>query len=91
MKEEDQSGVEVVIDLNRCVGSTLCVMVAPRSFRLGPGGQSVALDPIGDEPGKVLNAAVQCPMGAITVRDADSGDVLFPREPGGPSGVSDRP
>lgn len=71
----------VTVDLNRCVGSTLCVMVASKSFKLGPGGQSVVLDPVGDDPAKVRNAAVQCPMAAITVRDADTGQVLFPPPP----------
>jgi ferredoxin len=77
--------LKVTVDLNRCVGSTLCVMVAKGTFKLGPGGQATVLEPIGDEAAKVRNAAVQCPMGAITVRDAATGEVLFPPQQGGPT------
>lgn len=69
--------VEITVDHNRCVGSTLCVMLAPGAFALNESGQSIVRDPAGEALAAVLNAAEQCPMSAIHVRDAATGELLF--------------
>ena len=69
--------LNVTVDHRRCVGTSMCVMVAARSFALDPEGLSVVVDAGGDPVEVILNAAEQCPMSAITVRDADTGAVLF--------------
>ncbi len=69
--------LQVAVDHHRCVGSTLCTLIAPHTFALNEAGQSVVLDPAGDSLAAILNAAEQCPMMAIGVRDLDSGEVYF--------------
>jgi ferredoxin len=69
--------LEITVDHHRCVGSTLCILLAPGTFILDEHGQSIVRDPAGDTVEKILDAAVQCPLAAIRVRDADTGEVLF--------------
>jgi ferredoxin len=67
----------ITVDPHRCVGSTLCTLIAPQTFALNAEGQSVVVDPAGDSLATILNAAEQCPMMAITVRDAVTGESYF--------------
>jgi hypothetical protein len=50
----------------------------PNVFRLNDDRQSEAVDPAGDPFEKVMEAAENCPMSAIIVEDADTGEQLFP-------------
>jgi ferredoxin len=68
----------VTVDHDRCVGSTMCVQLAGRVFTPDRGGQSVAGDPAGASRDEIIEAAAQCPMEAISVVDATSGQALFP-------------
>lgn len=70
--------LNISVDHNRCVGSTMCVQFAPAVFALDDAGQSVVEDPGGSSRGQVIDAASQCPMEAITVVDAATGEELFP-------------
>jgi ferredoxin len=78
MSEPATRRLEITVDPHRCVGSMMCVMVAAKTFALDEGGQAEVIDAAGDPADDVVNAAVQCPMIAISVRDADTGEVLFP-------------
>lgn len=55
----------IAIDKSLCSGFGSCVQLAPDAFELG-GGTAVALAAVTPDP-RVLEAARQCPMGAITV------------------------
>ena len=57
----------ITVDPHRCVGSTLCTLIAPHTFALNAEGQSMVIDPAGDSLAAVLDAAEQCPMMAIQV------------------------
>lgn len=70
--------LRIEVDYHRCVGSSICVLTAPRTFTLNPNGQSAVTDPEGDPLETVLEAAEGCPTMAITVFDADTGEQLFP-------------
>ncbi len=70
--------VRITVDHGRCVGSTLCIQIAPSTFTLNEHGQSIVTDPTGDTIEKIIGAAENCPMEAIRVEDVDSGAVLFP-------------
>ena len=70
--------VRVRVDHNLCVGNAMCETFAPHVFRLNDDRQSEAVDPGGDSAAKVLEAAENCPVSAITVEDADTGEQLFP-------------
>ena len=56
----------------------MCETFAPKVFRLNDNRQSEAVDPSGDSEEKILEAAENCPVSAITVEDADTGEQLFP-------------
>ena len=70
--------LRVAVDHNRCVGSTMCVQVACETFVLNEEGQSMVIDPNGASREQVLDAAEQCPIEAITVDDAATGENLYP-------------
>ena len=50
----------------------------PQVFRLNEDRQSEAVDPAGDTVEKILEAAENCPVSAILVEDAETGEQLFP-------------
>jgi len=68
----------VRVDHNVCVGNAMCETFAPHVFRLNDNRQSEAVDPTGDSAEKILEAAENCPVSAITVEDAETGERLFP-------------
>lgn len=70
--------LDVTVDHDRCVGSTMCVLTAPEVFRLDDAGQSTVRDAAAADRDTIVDAASQCPLEAITVADADTGEVLFP-------------
>ena len=70
--------LRVWVDHNQCVGNAMCVTIATRAFRLNADRQSEAVDPDGDPFERIMEAAESCPMSAITVEDAETGEQLFP-------------
>lgn len=70
--------LRISVDHDKCVGSTLCVLTSPSVFALDENGQSIVVDPAADTKERVLEAAEQCPMSAITVAEAETGRRLFP-------------
>lgn len=68
--------MDAQIDAEACIGSAMCRLTAPSLFVEGVGGKStVAQD--GSEPTEAILEAVDlCPAGAITVREAESGEIL---------------
>lgn len=72
------TGLRISVDHNRCVGSTMCVLVAGSVFALDESGQSTVADSNGASREDILDAAAQCPMEAISVDDSATGENLFP-------------
>jgi ferredoxin len=70
--------LRVRVDHLLCVGNAMCETFAPNVFRLNDDRQSEAVNPAGDSEEKILEAAENCPMSAITVEDAETGEQLFP-------------
>lgn len=66
------------VDHDICVGNGACLRVAPDVFRHNEHRQSVVIDPGGAPEHTILTAAANCPVGAIRVAAADSGERLFP-------------
>jgi ferredoxin len=56
----------------------MCETIAPHTFRLNDSRQSEAVNPEGDSVEKILEAAENCPVSAIFVEDAETGERLFP-------------
>jgi ferredoxin len=70
--------LRVRVDHLLCVGNAMCETFAPNVFRLNEDRQSEAVNPAGDIEEKILEAAENCPMSAIIVEDAETGEQLFP-------------
>ena len=70
--------IRVSVDHDVCVGNAMCVTIATKTFKLNEDRQSEAVDPEGDTAEKVLEAANNCPVSAIMVEDAATGERLFP-------------
>ena len=70
--------LRIRVDHNVCVGNAMCETFATNTFRLNDNRQSEAVDPAGDPVEQVLEAAENCPVSAITVEDAETGEQLFP-------------
>ena len=70
--------LKVWVDPEACVGNAMCESIAARVFRLNENRQSEAVDPAGDSEAKILEAAENCPVSAIFVEDAETGERLFP-------------
>ena len=70
--------LRIRVDHNVCVGNQMCETFAPNVFHMDDNRQSVPVDPAGDPEAQVMEAAENCPVGAITVEDAETGEQLFP-------------
>lgn len=67
----------VSVDHSECVGNGTCLTIATHVFAHSWDRQSTVVDPEGDPPELILEAAETCPVSAISVRDAETGEVLF--------------
>ena len=56
----------------------MCESIAPHTFKLNDKRQSEAVNADGDSLEKILEAAENCPVSAILVEDAETGEQLFP-------------
>lgn len=70
--------LRVWVDPNACVGNAMCESIAPHTFKLNDKRQSEAVNADGDSLEKILEAAENCPVSAILVEDAETGEQLFP-------------
>ncbi|NYI04812.1 ferredoxin [Allostreptomyces psammosilenae] len=69
----------VRVDRTACVGSGICVGRAPGRFVL-EGGRSRPVGERVEGDQEVVEAAESCPMEAIEVRDAITGELLAPTD-----------
>lgn len=70
--------LRISVDQAKCVGSTTCINTAQQTFALDDSGKSSVVNAQGDPEATIIEAAESCPVGAITVEDAESGERLFP-------------
>jgi ferredoxin len=71
--------LKVWVDHGLCVGTAMCVELAPAALELDAEGQAVAREGAAQVDDKaVLDAALDCPVSAIVVSDAATGEQLFP-------------
>jgi ferredoxin len=70
--------LKVWVDHQSCVGNAMCESIAPKVFKLNENRQSEVVDPAGDTEERILEAAENCPVSAIFVEDAETGEQLFP-------------
>ncbi|MET9294226.1 ferredoxin [Streptomyces sp. NPDC003077] len=70
----------VEVDRGVCVGSGMCVATAPDRFRLDAARQSRPTEPEADAGEALLAAAESCPVEAISLTRAKTGEPVFPPE-----------
>jgi ferredoxin len=70
--------LRVRVDHQACVGNAMCEAIAPKVFKLNDNRQSEVVDPTADTEAKIIEAAENCPVSAIFVEDAETGEQLFP-------------
>ena len=81
---EDKKRLILSIDQNLCMGAESCVSLAPEVFALD--ASQINRAPLamrevmeGEVPSeKIFAAAETCPYKAIKIRDAETGEVIFP-------------
>jgi ferredoxin len=61
--------LHIRVDHNKCVGNAMCVTFATQVFALNDNRQSEVVNPAGDTEEKVLEAAENCPVEAITIEE----------------------
>jgi len=64
---------KVSVDKNACIGSSMCVAIAPGRFVLDERQRSGPVDAETDPDEVVRDAAASCPSEAISLVDADTG------------------
>jgi ferredoxin len=69
--------LEIAIDQDLCMGAESCVYTAPGTFKVDDGKTFIILPP-GDDESTIVDAAIMCPMQAITVKDGETGADLRP-------------
>ncbi|QUH01026.1 ferredoxin [Saccharopolyspora erythraea] len=70
----------VELDGDTCIGSGMCIGTAPDHFDTDENGFSCVLNERVEPADAVVDAAESCPVEAIKVRDAETGEVLAPLE-----------
>ena len=70
--------LRIRVDHDVCVGNDMCTNIAINTFALNDDLQSEAVNAAGDSVEKVIEAAENCPVSAITVEDEETGEKLFP-------------
>ncbi|KDN88052.1 ferredoxin [Kitasatospora cheerisanensis] len=70
--------VAVTVDQSRCIGSALCTRTAPDALALAPNGRATPLHPTAAPSEELTEAAEMCPVEAIAVRHAATGELLAP-------------
>ena len=61
-----------------CIGAGSCIGVAPQRFVLGDDDRSYPTGALIEPDDTVLDAVASCPMEAITVHDATTGEPVEP-------------
>jgi ferredoxin len=71
-------GLVIEIDRELCYGFGDCVSSAPGVFELDDEEKAVVIDPNGAARDDLIEAAANCPVTAITIREASTGVEVFP-------------
>lgn len=69
--------LHVSIDQEQCVGNQMCVSALPQVFQLDDDGTSQVIDASAASEGELIEAGMNCPVGAISVIDAETDEDLL--------------
>jgi ferredoxin len=71
-------GLLIEIDRELCYGFGDCVSAQPDVFQLDDDEKAYVVDPDAAGRDDLVEAASNCPVNAITIRDAATGEELYP-------------
>ena len=71
---------KIEIDRDLCIGDGACVDEAPQTLELDDDSIAVVTDPEGNTDEEVMAAAQSCPVDAIILTDAESGEKVWPED-----------
>ncbi|MGW0702365.1 ferredoxin [Streptomyces sp. NPDC002867] len=71
---------QVDVDREVCIGSAMCVAALPEGFRLDSARQSHPVEHETPASEELMGAAENCPVEAISLRLAGTGEAVFPPE-----------
>lgn len=66
----------IEVDADLCAGSGICAVAAPGYFEMGEGHVARPVAVVTEAADEVLEAAENCPVDAIVVYDADTGEAV---------------
>ncbi|MFC9913939.1 ferredoxin [Streptomyces sp. NPDC127197] len=78
-RTRDRAQWRLEVDRIACAGSGLCLATAHGRLRLDA-GRARAVAELTDPDARVIDAAEICPMEAITVSDARTGEIIAPQQ-----------
>ncbi len=55
------------VDKEKCLGCGSCAAIAPNTFKIGDDNKAEVINPAGDSPETIKQAAESCPVEAITL------------------------
>jgi ferredoxin len=67
--------IQIDVDRTLCFGFGDCVDTAPRVFKLDEENKAVVIDPAADGVDIIVEAAQNCPVDAIIIRDAQGAQI----------------
>ena len=79
MDESKTKRIRIVVDKNVCISDASCVALAPKYFKLDENGKADVIIETTDYDQDAMNAAMSCPVIAIHIFDADTGEQLYPK------------
>lgn len=73
-----RAGVTIEVDRPLCFGAGDCADTAPSVFELDAEQKAVVIGPEAEDLDRILEAAENCPVNAIIVTDAETGEQVYP-------------
>jgi len=70
--------LRVLIDRQKCVGSAMCVAIAPGTFVMDGEGKAIVKPHSTEEADRLMRAAEECPALAVIIEDPETNERLFP-------------
>ena len=74
----ERSGITIEVDRELCYGFGDCVDSAPGVFELDDEDKSIVVDADAQDKDTIVLAAQDCPVDAIFIRDAETGEQIYP-------------
>ena len=78
MDSQQKKRIRITANKDLCISAASCVAMAPDHFKLDENGKVDVIAEVSDYDEAAVNAAMSCPVLAIEIFDAESGEKLYP-------------